>query len=836
MIGVVSIMKKKAITALALGAAAVSAGMTTNNVSANNVATSNSQVEASAKNSTKNSTNQAEPSSNSQTKNTSVVNSNSTVEKTSVNSATTSNSTTEESDSNSAAKASTSIENQASSQATSGVAVSSKSDSSTTNSASSKKASSSSKKADSSSKDVKSSSDTTASSSEANNSKSSSVNSETAGYQAHGTKADKHNIPAMIKKEAAQNKEKFNQQLSNPDARAAYDKLNADAKEVAQAANIDLAKLTHQEIDALNSVKMDSTPESGTVTYTDYADIAKDLIDRNPQYAVPQFNPSDIKNFPAATTADAETGKVESLDVWDSWPVMDANTGAVTNWNGYELVFGMAGKPQDWHDNHLYLFYTKYGDNNFDDWKCAGPVFGPGQNPIHQRWSGSACVNSDGTIQLYYTDVDTSTGHNNQKLATVTLTLKDDNNQVSIVGLQNEKILFAGDGKLYQTFAQFEKGSTGIDNFCLRDPHIFVDNGKRYLVFEGSTGSDNYQGMDQIYNLGNYGGATIADDVNDMFQIINSNDMTARGSYANAAIGILELGGSEKNPTVVKVDTPLIQAPLATDEIERPDIIKINGKYYLFADARLNRGTNDPSWQAADKTVGDNVIMLGFVSDHLTYGYKPLNGTGVVLTASTNANSRTATYAYYAVPILGKDGQPTNYVLITDYMTNRGWVAGEGNNTTWGPSFVVEIMPDGTTRVVPGSVTKEQGVWVLGDTTELAPVYNGSAVKVVNKTAGIKKNSTDGQRNAEKVYYDVQKHKLIVSNTIAAANKVQADTVQSVRMANKANANKNVKRTSGNRLPQTGETTSNKTVWGMISVVMASILAAFGFADKKRRG
>lgn len=46
-------------------------------------------------------------------------------------------------------------------------------------------------------------------------------------------------------------------------------------------------------------------------------------------------------------------------------------------------------------------------------------------------------------------------------------------------------------------------------------------------------------------------------------------------------------------------------------------------------------------------------------------------------------------------------------------MTNRNWAAGKGNDATWGPSFIVEIMPDGTTRVVPGSVTKEQGVWVL---------------------------------------------------------------------------------------------------------------------------
>lgn len=809
-------MKKKTITAIALGAAAVTAGMATGNASADNVSTNNSQIEISAKKAT--SQNQTKASSESEAKS----------DSTSAAVSSEASSSAAKTSSTAASAVSTRDNSQAASGQSEMTNASSESSAKTmSNGASSESnaaTSSSAKNARSASSSAKASSTASQSSNEA------AVNPETAGFQAHGTQANEHNIPAMVKKEAAQNKEKFEQQLVNPDARAAYDKLNANAKEIAQAANVDLAKLTHQEIDALNSVKMDSTPESGTVTYTDYADIAKDLINRNPQYAIPQFDPSTIKNFPAATTADAETGKVEPLDIWDSWPVMNANTGAVTDWNGYQLVFGMAGNPANNRDNHLYLFYTKYGDENFNDWKCAGPVFGFGQNSVHQRWSGSACVNSDGTIQLYYTDVDTSTGHNDQRIATVTLTLGLNNGQISIVDRQNEKILFAGDGKLYQTFAQFEQGNMNVDNFCLRDPHIFVDNGQRYLLFEGSTGSDNYQGMDQIYNLGNYGGATIADDVNDMFQIINNSDMTARGSYANAAIGILKLGGTEKNPTVAHVYAPLVQAPLATDEIERPDIIKINGKYYLFDDARLNRGTNDPSWQAADKAVGDNVIMLGFVSDHLTYGYKPLNGTGVVLTATANANSRTATYAYYAVPILGKDGQPTNYVLITDYMTNRNWVAGKGNDATWGPSFIVEIMPDGTTRVVPGSVTKEQGVWVLDGDIEFAPVYNGSAVKVVSN----KKNGANGQKNAEKIYYDAQKRNLVVSR--ANANEVQADTVQSVRMANKVNATKNAKNTSANGLPQTGETASNKTVWGMISMAMASILAAFGFADKKRRG
>lgn len=102
------------------------------------------------------------------------------------------------------------------------------------------------------------------------------------------------------------------------------------------------------------------------------------------------------------------------------------------------------------------------------------------------------------------------------------------------------------------------------------------------------------------------------------------------------------------------------------------------------------------AWNAADKTVGDNVVMVGYVSDKLTGGYKPLNDSGVVLTASVPANWRTATYSYYAVPVEGHPDQ----VLITSYITNRGGVAGKGMDSTWAPSFLVQINPDNTTTVL----------------------------------------------------------------------------------------------------------------------------------------
>lgn len=110
-------------------------------------------------------------------------------------------------------------------------------------------------------------------------------------------------------------------------------------------------------------------------------------------------------------------------------------------------------------------------------------------------------------------------------------------------------------------------------------------------------------------------------------------------------------------------------------------------------------------WKKADAEIGDNVAMLGWVSDHLTYGYKPLNGDAGVLVASVPFNWKTSTYSYYAVPVKGK----SNEVLVTSYMTNRGFASGPNKRSTMAPAFLVRI--DGDTTTVDQDATN-QGDWV----------------------------------------------------------------------------------------------------------------------------
>ena len=97
------------------------------------------------------------------------------------------------------------------------------------------------------------------------------------------------------------------------------------------------------------------------------------------------------KNMDAAVTKDAQTGKTETLEIWDSWPVQDPITGYVSNYKGYQLVIAMMGMPKK-NDNHIYLLYNKYNDNEFSHWRNAGSIFGYIDAGDVEEGSGCACV------------------------------------------------------------------------------------------------------------------------------------------------------------------------------------------------------------------------------------------------------------------------------------------------------------------------------------------------------------------------------------------------------------------------------------------------------------
>ncbi|MER2254175.1 MAG: glycoside hydrolase family 68 protein, partial [Priestia megaterium] len=279
-----------------------------------------------------------------------------------------------------------------------------------------------------------------------------------------------------------------------------------------------------------------------------------------------------------------------------------------------------------------------------------------------------------------------------QTLTTAQVNMSQPNdNTLKVDGVEDYKSIFDGDGKIYQTVQQFidEGGYDTGDNHTLRDPHYIEDNGHKYLVFEANTGTeDGYQGEDSLYNRAYYGGN------NPFFQSekkkLLEGSNKEKASLANGALGIIELNDDY---TLKKVMKPLITSNTVTDEIERANIFKKDGKWYLFTDSRGSKMTIDGIGQ-------DDVYMLGYVSNTLTGKYKPLNDTGLVLHMDLDPNDKTFTYSHFAVP-----QTKGNNVVITSYMTNRGFY--EDNHSTFAPSFLVNI--DGSkTSVVKDSVL-EQG-------------------------------------------------------------------------------------------------------------------------------
>ncbi|MDF2910955.1 MAG: Levansucrase, partial [Sporolactobacillus laevolacticus] len=441
-----------------------------------------------------------------------------------------------------------------------------------------------------------------------------------------------------------------------------------------------------------------ATPSAYTETYgtsqiTRYAVSQFPLQEKDSRYRMPNFDARGILNIPSAK----DTKTLKDLDVWDSWPLQNPD-GTVADYHGYHLVFALAGDPNNGNDTFIYLFYQKIGEQSLDSWKNAGRVF-KANDKINskdanlknqtQEWSGSAILTNDSKdrkVRLFYTDF-SGTSSNKQTLTTAQVNLlcqpNDTDTPITIQGVEDYKSIFdGGDGKLYQNIQQFvdEGAFSSGDNATLRDPHYVEDNGRKYLVFEGNTGSDDgYQGENSLYNKAYYGGSNqfFGSDQNKLLK----SSKRKLASLANGALGFIELDDAYNLKKVMK---PLITSNLVTDEIERANVFKFKGKWYLFTDTRGSK-------MALDNISPNMIYMLGYVSDHLTGPYKPLNGTGLVLASDESGSSRTFTYSHFC--ILPNNSQ-SNDVVVTSYMTNRGYF--KNQRSTFAPSFLVTLAGDKT--------------------------------------------------------------------------------------------------------------------------------------------
>ncbi|MGD6818261.1 glycoside hydrolase family 68 protein [Metabacillus sp. 113a] len=435
----------------------------------------------------------------------------------------------------------------------------------------------------------------------------------------------------------------------------------------------------------------------GEITRYDMKRIPAQLERNKDRYTVPAFDASKLKNIESAKGFD-KNGNPILLDVWDTWPLMNPD-GTVANYKGYDLVFGLAGDPADANDTSIYLFYKKKGEESIESWKNAGKVFendvvnpdDPHLKNKDQDWSGSAVMTEEGDVRLFYTNrSDRELGK--QTLTTAQVNLNHSyNTELTVAGVSDHKSIFDGDGEQYQTVKQFvDQGgfSTG-DNHTLRDPHYIEEKGKKYLVFEANTGTETgYQGEESLFNRAYYGGSKSFFKA-EKERLMKSNQKQ-KAELANGAMGIIEINDDF---TFKKVKKPLLTSNTVTDEIERPNIFKHKGKWYLFTDTRGAKMT-------IDGIDNEDIFMLGYVANSLDGKFKPLNRTGIVLHHDLDPNDKTFNYAHYVVP--QKSGDK---FVVTSYITNRGFF--EEQKSSFAPSFLLKIKGK-RTSVVKDSIL-EQG-------------------------------------------------------------------------------------------------------------------------------
>ena len=292
------------------------------------------------------------------------------------------------------------------------------------------------------------------------------------------------------------------------------------------------------------------------------------------------------------------------LHQWDSWLLRDRR-GEVLTVDGWQVLFSLTTSaellPGKRHDvAEIRYFYSRDGR----DWAFGDRVFDAGA--LGQRqWAGSA-VYDDGSLYVFYTAAGDDGADDltySQRIAAAhggSLTTGPDG--VGVEGSWTHETLLEPDGEYYETQAQ----SRGMI-YTFRDPWPVEDpaTGDTHLLFEANApvpaGSDRCDG-------------------------------DARRQEFNGCVGIATSPTGDLLEWELR--PPLLEAVCVNQELERPHVVRRDGRYYLFVSS--HRHTFAPGFDGFDG-------LYGFVADSLFGPYEPLNGTGLVLT-----NPATAPYQSYS--------------------------------------------------------------------------------------------------------------------------------------------------------------------------------------------
>lgn len=278
---------------------------------------------------------------------------------------------------------------------------------------------------------------------------------------------------------------------------------------------------------------------------------------------------------------------VDGVDIWDSWPIRTTD-GAIADVCGHVVWVALAaaavGDPGLRHDVARQRAFLAADDGNFVD---LGPLFPVGDALGARRWAGSTVLDGD-RLHAYYTAVgktDVEPPGFRQRLAVATATLSCRDGRPRFDRWSDHVELFEPNPRWYDTVDQID-GEPGFIK-AFRDPFPFVDpaSGTEYLFFTAS-----------------------------LSPARSTSDF-------NGAVGVARRTGDGVRDW--ELLEPLITADGVNNELERPHVVVVDGRYHLF-------------FSTQGRTFHPDIVaptgLYGFVADDVLGPYAPLNGHGLVFT------------------------------------------------------------------------------------------------------------------------------------------------------------------------------------------------------------
>lgn len=302
------------------------------------------------------------------------------------------------------------------------------------------------------------------------------------------------------------------------------------------------------------------------------------------------------------------------LDIWDAWPIQDMD-GSPSLLAGGETLWMALGAPQfpdpDTRHGHARIHLLA---RSAAGWRHLGPALADGFSPGSREWSGSALLAADRrSLTLFFT----ATGKRGeteltfeQRLFRAEATLVQSENDYKLTDWRGLREIITRDPAHYMAS---DAGSGAVGTIkAFRDPAYFQDpqDGSHHIFFAGSLAASSC-----AFN-GAVGWAVATDDSLENWQI----------------------------------RPPLISADTLNNELERPHALFHQGLYYMFWSTQSH--VFNP-----DGPVGPTGLY-GMVSERLSEGWRPLNGTALVFANPAVAPKQA--YSWLVMP----DLQVTSFIDV----------------------------------------------------------------------------------------------------------------------------------------------------------------------------